>query len=198
MRGGNGDRTGMNGNGGYVVASDVGGTCTDTIVFAAGEPLHLGKALSTPPDFADGVLDSIANAADGMGIGRDELFTRTTMFVHGSTVVDNALLTRDGAKVGLVTTEGFEDTLLATRGAYGRWAGLTEDRIKHPVKTDRAPPLVAPDCIAGVPERVDYKGAVLRELDEEAVRRAVRSLVEDDEVEALAVSFLWSFYNDSH
>ena len=148
----------MNDNGGYVVASDVGGTCTDTIVFAAGEPLHLGKALSTPPHFADGVLDSIANAADGMGIGREELFARTTMFVHGSTVVDNALLTREGAKVGLVTTEGFEDTLLATRGAYGRWAGLTEDRIKHPVKTDRAPPLVAPDCIAGVPRASRLQG----------------------------------------
>ena len=39
-----------------------------------------------------------------------------------------------------------------TRGAYGRWGGLTEDRIKHPVKTERAPALVAPDCILGVPD----------------------------------------------
>ena len=64
--------------------------------------------------------------------------------------------------------------------------------------TDRAPPLVPGARTRGVPERVDYKGAVLRELDEDAVRQAVRSLVEEDEVEALAVSFLWSFYNDSH
>ncbi|MDB5409942.1 MAG: hypothetical protein JWL84_4854, partial [Rhodospirillales bacterium] len=42
----------------YLVATDVGGTCTDTIVFAAGEPIHLGKALSTPPDFARGIFDS--------------------------------------------------------------------------------------------------------------------------------------------
>ena len=182
----------------YVVATDVGGTCTDAVLFAAGEPVRLGKALSTPPDFADGVLAAVGAAADDIGLTTDELLAQTALFMHGSTVVDNTLLTRSGARTGLITTQGFEDTLAITRGAYGRWAGLTEDGIKHPVATDRAPPLVPGARTRGVPERVDYKGAVLRELDEEAVRHAVRSLVDDDEVEALAVSFLWSFYNDSH
>ncbi len=182
----------------YVVATDVGGTCTDTVVFAAGEPVRLGKALSTPPGFADGVLASIRSAADDMGLGVDALLARTSLFVHGSTVVDNTLLTRDGARTGLVTTEGFEDTLLITRGAYGRWAGLTEDNIKHPVATDRAKPLVPAAQIRGVPERVDYKGAVLRPLDEEAARRAIRTLVERERVDALAICFLWSFYNAAH
>ena len=190
----------MNQSGGarYVVATDVGGTCTDAVLFAAGEPVRLGKALSTPPDFADGVLAAVGAAAKGIGLSTDELLARTALFMHGSTVVDNTLLTRSGARTGLITTEGFEDTLIITRGAYGRWAGLTEDGIKHPVATDRAPPLVPGSRTRGVPERVDYKGAVLRALDEDAVRRAVRSLVEDEEVEALAVSFLWSFYNATH
>ena len=161
-------------------------------------PVRLGKALSTPPDFADGVLAAVGAAAEGVGIATDTLLAQTALFMHGSTVVDNTLVTRTGARTGLITTEGFEDTLTITRGAYGRWAGLTEDGIKHPVATDRAPPLVPGSRTRGVPERMDYKGAVLRELDEEAVRQAVRSLVDDDEVEALAVSFLWSFYNDSH
>ena len=182
----------------YVVATDVGGTCTDTIIFAAGEPLYLGKALSTPPNFATGVLNSIADAAAGMGTTNAALFAQTSMFLHGSTVVDNALLTRDGAKTGLITTEGFEDTLLATRGAYGRWAGLTEDRIKHPVKTDRAAPLVDADCIRGVRERIDYKGAVLAPLDEEATEAALRDLLDSKGVSAIAVCFLWSFYNADH
>ena len=182
----------------YVLATDVGGTCTDTVVFAVGEPIYLGKALSTPPDFADGVLDSIQSAADTMGLDRAELLARTELFTHGSTVVDNTLLTRSGARTGLITTEGFEDTLLVTRGAYGRWAGLSEDRIKHPVKTERAPPLVPGDRIKGVAERVDYKGAVIRELDKAGVEAAVRHLVEIMNVEALAVSFLWSFYNSDH
>ena len=84
-----------------------------------------------------------------MGTTNEALFAQTSMFVHGSTVVDNALLTRDGAKTSLITTEGFEDSLAATRGAYGRWPGLSEDRIKHPVKIDRATPLIDADCIRG-------------------------------------------------
>lgn len=179
----------------YLVATDVGGTCTDTIVFAAGEPVHLGKSLSTPPDFAHGILDSIRSAAAGMGIDLQSLLAQTYLFMHGSTVVDNTILTRGGAKTGLVTTRGFEDTVLVTRGAYGRWGGLTEDRIKHPVKTDRALPLVSPDCIAGVTERVDCSGEILRMLDEEETEKAIRLLVEEKRVEAIAVSFLWSFYN---
>jgi N-methylhydantoinase A len=179
----------------YMVATDVGGTCTDTVVFAAGEPVRLGKALSTPPNFADGVLDSIRSAAATMDLSLGGLLAQTKLFVHGSTVVDNIVLTRDGSKVGLITTRGFEDTLLTTRAAYGRWGGLTEDRIKHPVKTNRAPSLVAPDCIVGVGERVDYKGQILLPLDIAEAERAVRFLVEQQEVDSVAVSFLWSFAN---
>jgi N-methylhydantoinase A len=179
----------------YMVATDVGGTCTDTIVFAAGEPVHLGKTLSTPPDFSIGVMDSIRSAAESMGISPSDLLSQTSLFMHGSTVVDNAILTRDGARNGLITTRGFEDTVLTTRGAYGRWGGLSEDRVKHPVKTERAPPLVDADCIVGLAERADYKGAVLQKLDEAAAEAAIRFLIADKGVEALAVSFLWSFYN---
>jgi N-methylhydantoinase A len=179
----------------YLVATDVGGTCTDTIVFAAGEPVHLGKTLSTPPDFSTGVIASIRSAADSMGISLGDLLAQTLLFMHGSTVVDNIILTRDGTRTGLITTRGFEDTILTTRGAYGRWGGLTEDRVKHPVKTERAAPLVNSDSIVGVPERVDYKGAVLQELDESGAESAIRFLVAEKGVEAIAVSFLWSFYN---
>ncbi|MFZ0117472.1 MAG: hydantoinase/oxoprolinase family protein, partial [Xanthobacteraceae bacterium] len=178
-----------------MVATDVGGTCTDTVVFAAGEPIRLGKALSTPPNFADGVLDSIRSAAQTMDLSLQDLLAQTKLFVHGSTVVDNIVLTRAGSKVGLITTRGFEDTLLMTRAAYGRWGGLTEDRIKHPVKTNRPPSLVEPDCIVGVAERVDYKGEILLRLDAAEAERAVRFLVEQHQVEAIAVSFLWSFAN---
>ena len=181
----------------YLVATDVGGTCTDTVVFAVCQPVILGKALSTPPDFAHGVLDSIKSAADQMDITVEELLARTSLFVHGSTVVDNAILTRGGAKVGLLTTQGFEDTLLVTRGGYGRWAGLTEERMKNMVKTDRAAPLVDRNLIAGIPERTDYKGAIIRELDEQATRGAIKELVGQG-VEAIAISFLWSFYNQKN
>ena len=95
-------------------------------------------------------MDSIGSAAKAMGISLSDLMAQTSLFMHGSTVVDNTILTRDGARTGLITTRGFEDTVLVTRGAYGRWGGLSEDRVKHPVKTERAPSLVDPDCILGV------------------------------------------------
>ena len=182
----------------YVVASDVGGTCTDTIVFAEGEPVYIGKALSTPPNFGEGVISSVRACAATMGIGLEQLFAETRIFVHGSTVVDNTVLTRDGAVTGLVTTAGFEDTLPVTRGAYGRWAGLPEDEIKHPVATERAEPLVPEDRICGVPERMDYKGAVVRDIDDAATEKALRYLVEQKKVSAIAVCFLWSVYNPAH
>ncbi|MCL4744528.1 MAG: hydantoinase/oxoprolinase family protein [Burkholderiaceae bacterium] len=178
----------------YFVATDVGGTCTDTVVFAPGEAIRLGKALSTPPNFADGVLDSIRSAADSMGLSLNELLARTSLFIHGSTVVDNTILTREGSRTALVATRGFEDTIRVTRGAYGRWGGLNEDSIKHPVKTERAKPLVDNEYIVGVRERTDYKGAVLEALDEAQAEKALRFLVSKN-IEAVAVCFLWSFCN---
>ncbi|MDR5653355.1 hydantoinase/oxoprolinase family protein [Ruixingdingia sedimenti] len=188
----------QNGEASYLVATDVGGTCTDTIVFGSDGAIHIGKALSTPPDFETGVLNSIASAAGPMGMTLESLLARTHLFIHGTTVVDNAVLTRDGARTGLLTTAGFEDTLHVTRGAYGRWSGLTEERIKHPVKTDRAPALTPRDAVAGIPERVDCDGDVVLPLDEAAVERAVRFLTAEKGVEAIAVSFLWSFLNPDH
>ena len=82
----------------YFVATDVGGTCTDTIVLRDDGAVFIGKALSTPPDFAHGVLDSIRSAAEEMGMALEDLFARARLFMHGSTVVDNTILTRDGAR----------------------------------------------------------------------------------------------------
>ncbi|NNM00737.1 MAG: hydantoinase/oxoprolinase family protein, partial [Gammaproteobacteria bacterium] len=182
----------------YVVATDVGGTCTDTIIVASDGTITIGKVLSTPPEFARGVLDSVAAAAANAGITLTDLLGNATLFVHGSTVVDNTLLTGDGARTGLLTTAGFEDTLRVTRGAYGRWAGLPEQEVKHPVATDRAPPLVSFECTAGIGERIDYKGAVVEPLDEAGAVAAIRRLVDEQGVEAMAVALLWSFQNPAH
>ena len=157
---------------GYVVAVDVGGTCTDCVVFRRGEAVHIGKSFSTPPDFANGVMDSVRCAAAGMQVDFHELLRDTQLFLHGSTVVDNTLFTRDGARTGLITTAGFEDTLLITRGAYGRWSGQPEETVKHPVATDRPVSLVPRARIRGVLERVDCNGDILEPLDTASVEKA--------------------------
>lgn len=181
-----------------VVATDVGGTCTDTVIVEDGRSVFIGKALSTPPDFADGVIASVRSAAVTMQADLDDIFSQTSLFIHGSTVVDNTLLERKGARTGLITTAGFEDTLLVTRGAYGRWSGLSEEGLKHPVATDRPAPLVPFELIRGVTERVDYKGAVIRELDEAEVERVVSYLLDEHQVQSVAVALLWSFANPVH
>jgi N-methylhydantoinase A len=183
---------------GYAVAVDVGGTCTDCVVFGGDGRIHVGKALSTPPDFARGVLESVRFAAEGMGLTLAALLAQTRLFLHGSTVVDNTIFTRSGARTGLITTAGFEDTLIVTRGAYGRWGGQPEEKIKHPVATSRPTPLVPRARIAGVVERVDYKGAIVIPLDEDDVARAVDRLVSVEGAEAIAVCLLWSFRNPVH
>lgn len=182
----------------FVVATDVGGTCTDTVIVEDGRSVFIGKALSTPPDFAEGVIASIRSAAAEMQADLDDIFRQTSLFIHGSTVVDNTLLERKGARTGLITTAGFEDTLLVTRGAYGRWSGLSEEGLKHPVATDRPAPLAPFGLIRGVTERVDYKGAIIRELDENEVEQAVGYLLDERQVESVAVALLWSFANPVH
>lgn len=182
----------------YIVAVDVGGTCTDCVVTSDEQAIHFGKALSTPPNFARGVLDSVRATAANMGLTLERLLGESRLFLHGSTVVDNTIFERAGARTGLITTAGFEDTLLVTRGAYGRWSGQPEEVIKHPVASERPAPLVPFARICGVRERVDYKGAVLSPLDERDVERAVDKLVRDEKVTAISVCFLWSFRNTAH
>ena len=184
--------------GSYIIAVDVGGTCTDCVVFDGEQTIHFGKALSTPPRFAQGVLDSVRVTAGTMGLTLEQLLKQSRLFLHGSTVVDNAIFARDGARTGLITTAGFEDTLLVTRGGYGRWSGQPEEAIKHPVASNRPAPLVPFSRIAGVRERVDYKGAVLHPLDEQDAERAVDKLVHGEKVESISVCFLWSIRNPQH
>ena len=115
-----------------------------------------------------------------------QFLENTAMFKHGTTVATNALIVRRGAKVGLITTRGFEDTVYVMR-AVGRVDGLDEMEIKHVTNVTKPTPLVERQSIRGVYERIDYKGDVVVPLDIEGVRSAVRELVEERKVEAIAV-----------
>ncbi|MBI4334720.1 MAG: hydantoinase/oxoprolinase family protein [Chloroflexi bacterium] len=181
----------------YLVGVDIGGTFTDCVVVDEGGNLAIGKALSTPHDYSLGVIESIKAAGEDLGLPATELLRQTTLIAHGTTVGDNALLTRSGAATGLITTRGFEDTLLIMRGGMGRVAGLSETEMKRQSKTDKPLPIVPRTFIEGVRERIDYKGAVISPLSLEDVRQAVARLREKG-VEAIAISLLWSFMNPAH
>jgi len=182
---------------GFVVGIDTGGTFTDIVVLHPDGRITIDKSPTTPKNFAQGVQDAVVVAAGSLGLSTRSFLERTSMFKHGTTVATNALITRRGAKVGLITTRGFEDTIYIMR-AVGRVDGLSEMEIKHVTKVTKPTPLVPRPLINGVYERVDYKGDVVVPLDLAGVRQAVRKLVDIDGVEAIAVCLLFSWMNPAH
>ncbi|HZQ07788.1 MAG TPA: hydantoinase/oxoprolinase family protein [Anaerolineae bacterium] len=180
----------------YIIAVDSGGTFADCIVVDDAGRVTAAKASSTPDDYSRGVLESVARAAERLGLTLQQLLADATLFAHGTTVATNALLTRSGSKTGLVTTRGHEDALIIGRTVQ-KVAGLSEGEITYLVHLDKADPLVPRPLIKGVTERVDYKGAVIVPLKEKEVVLAVKELVQDG-CEAIAVSLLWSFLYPAH
>ena len=192
-----GTATGEAAANGFVVGIDTGGTFTDIVVLHPDGRITINKSPTTPKNFAQGVQDAVVIAAASLGLSTRGFLERTSMFKHGTTVATNALITRRGAKVGLITTRGFEDTIYIMR-AVGRVDGLSEMEIKHVTKVTKPTPLVPRPLIKGVYERVDYKGDVVVPLDLAGVREAVRELVDSDGVEAIAVCLLFSWMNPAH
>ena len=101
----------------YVVGVDIGGTFTDCVVVDEAGTVTIGKSLSTPADFSRGALDAAADAAKRLGLKSvNQLLASTRLFFHACTIGDNTLITRAGAKTGLIMTKGFGDSLHMMRG----------------------------------------------------------------------------------
>jgi N-methylhydantoinase A len=155
---------------------DVGGTFTDFVV-VTDEGLSVHKEPTSTPQHEAVVagLERIDGAAGAP-------------VVHGTTAATNALLEREGARTALVTTEGFADVL-----AIGR-----QNRpALYDLQPSRPPPLVPAERRHTVPERLDHEGTVLTPLDEAAVRRVADRLAEQD-VESVALVFLFSYQTPAH
>lgn len=177
----------------YLVGIDIGGTFTDCIVMNEDGRVWLHKASSTPEDFSRGFFDSLRLAAAGQRLELAELLSRTDRLVHGTTVATNALVQRKGAKTGLITTRGQGDVLRMMRG-YGRAAGLPSEEILHFQGTFKPDTIIPRELIKEVSERIDARGDVVVPLNEEEIVSAVEEFLKVG-VEAIAISFLWSFRN---
>ncbi len=159
-----------------IVGIDVGGTFTDIAILRDGV-LSVHKLPSTPSDPSQGVRQ---------GIG--EINAGPAQYVHGSTVATNALLEGKGGRTALVTTLGFEDVLEIGRQSRADLYDLNLDR----------PPALAPwELRFGLPERVDYQGEILEDLQDDAIATLV-GLLREAQVDGVAVSFLFSFLNPLH
>ena len=185
------------GNRKYVIGIDTGGTFTDAVAVTEQGEVFVEKAPTTPHDFSIGVMDSLEELSKRVGMEREEVLSQCQVIKHGTTVATNALINRSGARVGLITTRGFEDTTLIMR-AIGRVAGLDEEGIKHQATAVKPEPIVPRELVRGVTERIDFQGRVVIPINAEEAREAIRSLVEDCQVEAIAINFLFGFINPVH
>lgn len=172
----------------YRLGVDVGGTFTDFLLMneETGQTFT-AKVPSTPEDSSIGVLNGVAKICDESGINPADI----KFVMHGTTVATNAVLTGKGAKVGLITTSGYEHTLQVARsfcpGGLGGWVSFVKK------------PLLAPlELTIGAVERIDADGSVSTPLDEAALRTQLSALAAKNEVEALTICFINAYVNSEH
>jgi len=179
----------------YRIGVDTGGTFTDCVIIDATGRVGVGKALSTHDDLSVGICNSIENAARTVGLTLDDALRGADLLAHATTVGINALLTGNGARVGLITTAGFEGTVPIARG--NKVIGI-EERLRTEAVHWQKPTMLLPRRnIVGVHERIDAHGTVLEKLNDEDARRAFAILRERD-VQAVAVALLWSIIDPRH
>jgi len=171
----------------YRVTVDTGGTFSDFVYLneASGE-VTIAKVASTPDDPSRAIIAGVEGLL-AQGIAPDDI----AFFCHGTTVGTNALLEQKGARTGLLVTEGF-------RGIYpvGEQSRPYGPAI-FDVLFDKPAVLVPHSRTGEVKERVDFRGRVLRALDEAALRATIRALKAEG-VESIAVCLLFSFLHPAH
>jgi N-methylhydantoinase A len=162
------------------VATDIGGTFTDLVFVTPEGEVGTAKSHTTPGQFEKGVMDVI----EASHISPDEFIS----FVHGTTIVINAITERKGAKVGLLTTEGFRDILEIGRGNRPDFFNLEYPKPK---------PFVPRYLRRELPERISYKGIESKPLDLSGLP-AILDDFRAEGVEAIAISFINSYANPAH
>src|SRR5471032_949006 len=165
------------------LAVDIGGTFTDVVLDVHGVR-HTAKVLTTPQHPEEGFIQGAAAALKKAEIRAADI----EAIVHGTTLATNAIIERKGARVGLITTDGFRDSLEI---AY-------EHRFEQSdIYMVRPEPLVPREHRWGVEERLAADGSVLIDLDEAALKQ-VAAQMKDAGIEAVAVCFLHSYANAAH
>ncbi|WP_174727031.1 hydantoinase/oxoprolinase family protein [Mesobacillus harenae] len=162
------------------VATDVGGTFTDLVYMTDEGQIGFEKSSTTPPNFEQGVLDVLEKSQIAYG----DIET----FIHGTTVIINALTERKGVKTGLITTKGFRDVLEIGRGNR---PDLFNVRYQKPK------PIIPRSLRREVSARLNYKGEVLQRLKKNELEAIIKDFREA-QVEAVAVVFLHSYKNPDH
>lgn len=176
------------GRGSWRIGVDIGGTFTDLVLTGPAGEVHVFKVPSVPADPARGVMNALDRAATGLSLKISELLSECSMFVHGSTVATNTALEHKGARVGLLTTRGFRDSLEIRRG-------MRDTPWDH--RTPNPPVLVPRFLRLPVGGRIDSDGNEIEPLSLDDVRTAAQTFAQEG-VESVAICLLNSFANPAH
>jgi len=180
----------------YTVGIDVGGTFTDFYCAHEGGGFHTAKTPTTHYDLSVGFMRGMGLLAKGLKLKLPEFLSGLSSVRYSTTVGTNALIERTGPKLGLITTAGFEDTIFIGRGRS--WAdGLGWQQGRDLARIEKPAPLIDPQMVVGVRERIDYAGKIVAPLSREEVLEKLQSLV-DRGAQGFVVSLLWSFVNPEH
>src|SRR5918911_2133418 len=151
------------------IGIDVGGTFTDLAAVDEAGRVVIAKCASTPRDQSEGLMEGLGLLAAECGTDLAGLLARTERIVHGTTVATNAMLERNGARVGLLTTEGHRDVIEMREGLKDERYNL---RMPPPV------PLVPRALRIGVRERMRFDGTVEIPLSRASLASGIRQLMQ--------------------
>jgi N-methylhydantoinase A len=172
----------------FRISVDTGGTFTDVVVADEHGKLMVGKALTTPDRVFTGFSGALQNAAASLNTSIEEVLQKTGVLIYGTTRSTNAIVTSSAAKTVLLTTEGFPDTLTYRHGGKREPLNL---------KMEFPEPYIPRRLTEEIRERVNSEGGIETPLDINQASEVIESLKQKN-VEAIAVSFLWSIMNPEH
>ncbi|MDO9598935.1 MAG: hydantoinase/oxoprolinase family protein [Azoarcus sp.] len=181
---------------GFNVGIDIGGTFTDFCSIGADGQVVVYKTPTTHYDLSVGFMRGIRELARRSGLGGHDYLSRVEALRYSTTVGTNALIERNGPKLGLITTAGFEDTIFIGRSRS--WAdGVPVHQARDLARIRKPAPLIDPEMVVGVRERIDCSGRIVTPLSREDVLEKLQQLV-DRGAMGFVVSLMWSFVNAEH
>lgn len=177
------------------ISVDIGGTFTDCFVVWDGQYIE-AKALTTHHNLALGFNEALEKANKVLGLELETILSQVDSVRYATTLGTNALIEHKGPKIGMLVTAGFEATVPLSR-ARGYGEGLDNLGKQDMPNAQRPAPLVDAHMIRGVRERLDFEGELVMPLDEEDVRRQIRSLVNAG-AQIIVVALVNSVVNPVH
>ena len=174
----------------YRLGIDAGGTFTDFVLADKSGDIKIYKTLSTPNNPTKAIQDGLQLISEDLEISPEDIISQSDLCINGTTVGLNALIQHKGSPVGLICTEGHEDSIEIR-------LGHKEDGYRYDPDYPPAVMLSPRYLRKGIRERILSNGKIKIPINEDDVREACKVFI-DEGINTIAISFIWSVLNQSH